>query len=178
MKKTLALIFLMGTFIGFAQNGSTGVKDQMFKINLLTPGIEYEIGLTSKTSVNLGLGTGFAITGGSDRDTEFGVYPIFNGSYRYYYNFDRRVRKNKRTDFNSANYFALTSSITSGDPIIGGLRINTDYSATVGPVWGFQRTYGSKLNINLELGVGYGFDNQDSFVTPIVGFSLGWVIGK
>ncbi|WP_299220087.1 hypothetical protein [uncultured Aquimarina sp.] len=69
MKKALAIIFMLGSFLGFAQNGSIGVKDQMFKVNLLTPGIEYEVGLTSKSSINLGLGTGFAITGGSDRDT-------------------------------------------------------------------------------------------------------------
>ncbi|WP_299220089.1 hypothetical protein [uncultured Aquimarina sp.] len=88
------------------------------------------------------------------------------------------MRKNKRTDFNSANYFALTSSITPGNPIIGDLDTDIDYATTIGPVWGLQRTYRSKLNINLELGLGYSFDNQDSFIVPIVGFSLGWVIGK
>ena len=178
MKKTLTIIFMLSIFISFAQNSSTGVKSQMFKVNLLTPGVEYEIGLTSKSSFNFGAETGFAIAGGSGRDTEFGFFPILEGSYRYYYNFDKRVRKNKRTDFNSANYLALASSIAFGDPILGDLEMSIDYQAAVGPVWGLQRTYNSKLNINLELGVGYAIDNQDSYVVPIIGFSLGWVIGK
>lgn len=178
MKKTLVIICMTFSMLGIAQNDATSVKGQMFKAKLFMPGIEYEIGLTQKTSLNLAIGTGLSVIGGSNRDTEFGVFPVFGGSYRYYYNFEKRASKNKKTSFNSGNYLALVSSFTSTEPIIGDIEANIDYSLAVGPVWGLQRTYNSKLNIDLQLGLGYAFDDQNNYITPIVGFSLGWVIGK
>ncbi|WP_228515143.1 hypothetical protein [Flavobacterium sp. MR2016-29] len=51
-------------------------------------------------------------------------------------------------------------------------------SFTIGPVWGIQRTYKRKLNIDLHLGAGVIIDQFETEFTPIANFSLGWVIGK
>jgi len=58
------------------------------------------------------------------------------------------------------------------------LRFVDDNIVTAGPVWGFQRTYWYKVNLGLELGVGIGhsFRTNNSFISPIIGFNLGWII--
>jgi hypothetical protein len=45
-------------------------------------------------------------------------------------------------------------------------------------VWGFQRTYKHKFNLDLNVGAGYGFSKNDSEFVPVLNFTLGWVIGK
>lgn len=179
MKKILLIILMINVFNTYAQtNVNTISTKNMFTANVIMPGIHYEIGLTSKTSIKLGLTTGFSWVYSSANGSEYGVFPSFEGAYRYYYNFERRKRKGKRTDNNSGNYIAISSYVTSGDPLIGDLESRLDYNGVVGPVWGVQRTYKSKLNWNLALGMGYGFNEENTYISPIVNFSIGWVFGK
>ena len=123
------------------------------------------------------LGTGFAYRN-FNGNSEYGIYSYIEAGYRYYYNLEKRKNKGKNISRNSGNYIALTSLLTNGDPIIGNLKTSIDYYGRVGPVWGFQRTYTSNLNLGLELGLGYGFDNLDEALSTIINFRLGWVLGK
>ncbi|PKV49857.1 hypothetical protein ATE84_1895 [Aquimarina sp. MAR_2010_214] len=178
MKKILISIFLLNTIVISAQNNSISVKDHMFKINILTsPGIEYEVGLGKNTTIDFRLGTGFAYVS-KNGNGEYGIFPSVEVAYRYYYNFERRIQKGKNTLKNSANYIALSTLFTHGDPVIGDIEVNIDYYAIIAPVWGFQRTYNSNFNWGLELGLGYGFNNEESFLRPVIGFRLGWVLGR
>lgn len=180
MKKILLVVLIISVFNSYAQTNNVntiGTKN-MFTANIIMPGLQYEIGLTSKTSIKLGLTTGFAWVYSRAKGSEYGVFPSFEGSYRYYYNFERRKGKGKRTDNNSGNFIAISSYVTSGDPLIGDLESRLDYNGVVGPVWGIQRTYKSKLNWNVELGMGYGFNEENTYISPIANFSIGWVFGK
>lgn len=178
MKKAITAIFLLSTIFLSAQNSTVGVEKQLFKVNLLlTPGLEYEVGVSKNSTLDFRLGTGLAYVKVND-DEDYGVFLNFEGAYRYYYNFEKRASKGKNTSGNSGNYVALTTFLASGDPIIGDLESDTDYIGQVGPVWGFQRTYNSGFNLGLELGLGYTFSESDSFVAPIVGFRLGWAFGR
>ncbi len=178
MKKTITAIFLFSAVLLSAQNNTNEVQKKMFKANLLlTPGLEYEIGVSKNATLDFRVGTGLAYVK-SNNEEDYGIFLTFEGAYRHYYNFERRARKGKNTSGNSANYIALTTFFANGDPIIGNLDVDVDYIGQVGPVWGFQRTYNSGFNLGLELGLGYTFDNDDSFVAPIVGFRLGWAFGK
>lgn len=179
MKKILLTILVINFFNGYAQT-STGTPNtkNMFTINVIMPGVQYEMAVTSKTSLSIGLSTGLAWVYSDIGGSEYGIFPSFQGAYRYYYNFEKRKQKGKRTDNNSGNYLALSSYLTSGDPLIGDIETSVDYNGAVGPVWGIQRTYKSKLNWNLELGVGYGFNDTNTYVAPIINFSIGWVFGE
>ncbi|MDY8138563.1 DUF3575 domain-containing protein [Aquimarina sp. 2201CG5-10] len=177
MKKVLTAIFFLTTIVVSAQYGDASVEDQLFKINLFTPGIEYEVGLNKNSTLDFRVGTGFAYVK-TNNEEDFGVFLTFEGAYRYYYNLEKRLSKNKNITKNSGNYVALTSFLAPGNPIIGDLDTDIDYIGVVGPVWGFQRTYNSNFNIGLELGLGYEFTNEDGNIAPIVGFRLSWVIGK
>ncbi len=179
MKKTITAIFLLGTIMVSAQNDTKKVEDHMFKANLLlTPGIEYEVGVSKNATLDFRLGTGLVYVQYNNDEEDYGIFLTLEGAYRHYYNFERRERKGKNTSGNSANYIAMTTFFAPGSPIIGDLDVDLDYVGQVGPVWGFQRTYNSGFNLGLELGVGYTFDNLDGYVTPIANFRLGWAFGK
>ena len=163
-----------------AQN-QTSVEDGILSLNLLTPGIEYEHGLTNKTTLNLRGGTGFAYLKSSAGNgfEGFGIYPIFNLQYRYYYNFEKRLNKGKVIRNNNGNYIALSGALQAGEPVIGNLKYNTDYFGLVGPVWGLQRYYGSGFKLDLNLGAGYGFNEfEGSYFSPIMGIRLGWLLSN
>ncbi|MBG6128616.1 hypothetical protein IWQ47_000694 [Aquimarina sp. EL_43] len=180
MKKIFLTILILGVFSSNAQTSANHAQgtQNMFTANIIMPGLRYEVGLTSKTSLSVGVGTGFAWVYSDANGSEYGVFPNFEGAYRYYYNFKRRKQKGKRIANNSGNYLALSSYLSIGDPLIGDLETRSDYNGVVGPVWGIQRTCESKLNWNLELGVGYGFNDKETYISPIASFSIGWTFGK
>ncbi|MDI9337197.1 MAG: hypothetical protein QM539_02095 [Alphaproteobacteria bacterium] len=88
-------------------------------------------------------------------DRKINLSPSFNLQYRNYYNFENRKNKNKRTNLNSANYFGPSLSIIysvfndENDQFQARQTIST-----AGFVWGLQRTYKKRLNLELNLGLG------------------------
>ena len=177
MKKLLLLAFGLFCFSLSAQKIAK-VEDNLLSINILTPGLEYEIGVSDASTVDLRAGTGFAYH--KNWYTEgFGIYPIFNLQYRYYYNLAKRLEKEKRIGHNSANYVALSGLVQSGKPVIGDLEYTADYFGVIGPVWGLQRYYGSGFKLDLNLGLGYGFNDHDSsYLSSLISIRLGWLLGK
>ena len=177
MQKLLLLSFCFFSFLSTNAQDQASVEDGIFSVNILTPGLEYEFGLTRSTTLDLRLGTGFAYRKSSFGEgyEGFGIYPIFNGQYRYYYNLEKRLEKDKNIANNSANYIALSGVVQFGKPIIGDLENNEDYFGVIGPVWGLQRYYNGGFKLDLNLGAGYGFNESgDSFFSPIIGIRLGW----
>ena len=177
MKKYfLPLLFLLFGFFSFAQNNSRFTESQ-FSATILLPGLEYETPVSDNSTASLRLGTGFGYASGMYRETEFGIFLNLGGQYRYFYNFQKRLEKEKNISNNTANYFGLHVAFSSSDPIIGNMESVADYSGLVGPVWGIQRVHDSGFKLNLFLGGGYGFnDLGESALSPIVGFSMGWII--
>jgi hypothetical protein len=154
------------------------VEKGLLSVNILTPGLEYELGTSSNTTLDLRVGSGLAYRKGMFEEG-FGIYPTFNLQYRYYYNLNKRMEKGKNISNNSANYIALSGSIQSGKPIIGDLEFNEGYFGAVGPVWGLQRYYGAGFKLDLNLGAGYSFNESGgSFFSPIIGLRLGWLLFK
>lgn len=71
------------------------LENGLFKINAFLPGVSYEFGVAKKTTINLDAIIGFALNGGSNRETSFGLYPGLGAELRNFVNMDRRIRKNK-----------------------------------------------------------------------------------
>lgn len=179
MKKFLPLFFIILSFNLFSQE-NPGVSTNQFSINFLMPGLELETRLSHISTLDLQLGTGFALVGGEAHGgTEFGVFPTFIAQYRNYYNLKKRLSQNRNIDNNSGNYIAFHSAGFGGKPIIGDLESTANYAVEVGPVWGLQRIYGGGFKLNLNLGVGYGFnDIGESAFGPLLGFQIGWLISN
>jgi len=186
MKNLITTVLLLVNVFSYGQDANDQqatrkVEKHLFKVNaLLFPSLEYEVGVGDQSTLlfRAGIG-GFGYTENSILGTSaYGVYSIVEADYRYYYNFSRRERKGKNTKNNSANYIALSTSFSPGKAIIGDLDRSSDYNVVVGPVWGFQRTYGKRFSIGLDLGLGYGFSNRSSSLAGLGNFRLGWIIGK
>ncbi|MCG9970173.1 hypothetical protein [Christiangramia crocea] len=176
MKYSLSVILIFFlSFTSISQNIST---NSQFSLNLLAPSVEYELSISDRSTIDMDLGVGFAYHKSNYTGEAYGFYPGFEGQYRYYYNFGKRSDKGNKTSENSANYFAATASITGGDPIIGDLRYASDYGVLVGPVWGLQRVYYSGFKLNFNLGLGLGFNETQTYFTPLFGLQLGWLVAQ
>lgn len=185
---TLALVLLVAFGTLAQENSDLHVKKHLGKVNLLSPGIEYEGALGDFTTIDLSGNIGFQIAVlefAGETDTEFFVRPNLELQLRQYYNFRKRDMKGKNTMNNSANFIALYSTYMfqpfnqPDNPFFetGSLFI-------VGPVWGINRTYQSGLALSLVLGAGYYNETyeidelNESYFSIIGNFKLGFAIGR
>ena len=184
MKKiTLILLFLTVTtqaqIRDFSEkgNGLINLERHQFTINLLGPGIRYELGLFKNVSASTSFTPAFA------RYQEgYTLGYAWHTRIRYYHNFQERLDINKNVVGNSANYIGPARSvfwepIQFTDNITDG---SSDYDfAFYGAVYGIQRTNRKGFNIYAEVGYGYfdgnGVDNGHGFM---VNFTFGWVATK
>ncbi|MBA4746836.1 MAG: hypothetical protein H2058_16445 [Muricauda sp.] len=152
------------------------LERHQFKLNLLSPGFTYELGIFKNQSISTNLGLATATY---EEGYVFGL--ASNNRYRYYHNFNRRERLDKNTSGNSGNYIAAAQAI-----FFSQLRISTDVKGPddfnlgfYGMVYGIQRTYEKGFNFNLEIGAGYykGDGVPDGY-GPLINFTFGWVATK
>ncbi len=150
------------------------VKDNLFRINILNPGLTFEKAVGRKET--LCLDANLSLTYTTSVATGIAKTPFVRLQFREYYNLNRRIAKNKNILNNSGNYIALNNSyyfktINDND------FIYIDDGFNIGTTWGMQRTYKSGLNINFNTGLGYNFSTRrKQFFHPIINFTIGWVI--
>jgi putative salt-induced outer membrane protein YdiY len=182
MKKNYLFLFLAVLFFNgvHAQDEAvTSVQKNQFKINMLFPGFVYEHGFSAKNTLysEIALGLGYAYNS-YHNDGNLYIVPLISEQFRHYYNLEKRAAKGKRTAFNSGNYLA-------GNAVYNFRSISTndeygDYvpSFTVAALWGLQRTYKGRFNLEFNIGPGVNFDKYDTEFVPVGNFTLGWVLGK
>lgn len=152
------------------------LERHQFKLNLLSPGFTYELGLFKNVSASGGLGLGYATY-----EEGYAVGLTLHTRVRYYHNFNNRIDKNKNVSGNSGNYIAAARSI-----FFSQVRLATNIEGPddfnlgfYGMVYGIQRTYEKGFNFNLELGAGYyQGDGVPNGYGPLLNFTFGWVATK
>lgn len=183
MKNLLVIVLLVSFSVSIYAQKSKNVEKNQFKINLINPGVEYEVGIGTNQTINLGLGLQFAASGGGG-EFYYAFLPAINGQYRYFYNMERRLDKGKRIDGNTGNYLAASATIFTSDVIIGNVESGSGAAGFIGPVYGIQRTYSKGFNYTMEFGLGLYFASDENFEAvetgfgPTVSFSIGWVLGQ
>lgn len=180
MKKNyflLLLLIISFTTIQAQEEAPVSVVRNQFKINMLLPGFVYEHGFDAKNTLysEASLGFGFSTNSNS---SNFTIFPNINEQFRHYYNLEKRATKGKRTARNSGNFLALNAIYN-----FESISTNDDYreavpSFTLGALWGVQRTYKGRFNLEFNIGPGVNFDKYDTEFVPVGNFTLGWVIGK
>jgi hypothetical protein len=184
MKKIFFLYALLLAFYGHSQvrglsekgSGLVNLERHQITLNLLNPGISYEIGLFRNITASGATGFGLA---SYQEGYAFG-YALHN-RVRYYHNLKRRVGLGKNVSGNSGNYVALSNTI-----FFSQLRVATNIEAPkdfnigfYGMLYGMQRTYEKGFNFNVELGAGYyKGDGVFSGYGPLLNFTFGWVPTK
>lgn len=157
-------------------SGLVNLEQHQVTLNLVNPGISYEIGLFRNVSASASTGFGLA---SYEEGYAFG-YALHN-RVRYYHNLSRRVDMGKNVSGNSGNYVALSNTI-----FFSQLRVATNIEGPkdfnigfYGMLYGVQRTYEKGFNFNAELGAGYYLgDGVPSGYGPLVNFTFGWVPTK
>ena len=184
MKKYLTAFVILACFTLSAQInglnekgwGIVNLERHQVTLNLVNPGISYEIGLFRNVSASGSTGFGLA---SYEEGYAFG-YALHN-RVRYYHNFNRRIAMDKNVSGNSGNYLALANTI-----FFSQLRVATDIEGPkdfnigfYGMLYGIQRTYEKGFNFNAELGAGYYLgDGVPSGYGPLLNFTFGWVPTK
>lgn len=173
------LFVIIGLFMFLKSYSQERTTQNLFSLNLLSPSAEIEIAISPISTLDLNAGFGFAYHNSSYSEESYGFYPGLEAQYRYYYNFEKRADKGRKTSENSANYVAGVASITSGKPIVGNLEYAEEFGGFVGPAWGLQRVYDSGFKLNMNLGLGLGYKNSEEIsLRPLFGLQLGWAIIK
>lgn len=185
-KNQLSLLFVLLVATSATSYGQTYEKGKtfdlinlerhQFKFDLLAPGLSYELGLFKNQSISTSLGLGMATY-----EEGYALGLAMNNRYRYYHNFNRRIRNDKNVSGNSGNYIAAAQAI-----FFSQVRLTTNISGPkdfnlgfYGLVYGIQRTYSNGFNFNAELGGGYyRGDGVPSGYGPLISFNFGWVATK
>lgn len=143
------------------------VEDELFKIDFLTPGFQYEKALSDNSTLQIGVYQAFA---GSFFDWDNLRYlnnwfsiayldieflPKIELAYRYYYNLSKRKSRCKNFTNNSAQYVSPKLMATYSSQ-----AWDNNNTASLGCVWGIQKN-GEPITFNFEIGIGCGIRNID-----------------
>lgn len=170
------ILFLSATAIQAQE--APQLQNNLFKINILSPGLTFEKGLNDTNSVNVDTNLSLGYSTRGSNNSNFVASPYIRSQFRHYYNLKKRDLKGKNTTGNSGNYIAANASYYF-KPFDQPNLVSVYDGVTLGATWGLQRTYKRGFNINLNTGVGYNFpSNQSSSVVPLINFTAGWVLFK
>ena len=178
MKTLLFSVILFSSSLSvFAQheNDETDPSTQtMLTIDLGFTGLQFGAELKTGKTHTVQLRTGFLPLAYSQPDyntgetaLSFAISGSVSAEYRYYYNFSKRLEKNKDIRNNGANYMGFIVLYSSKPFVKKTGLIDATAVFVAGPVWGFNRALGERFVFHLDLGPVYQseMDNNRSNIT-------------
>ena len=178
MLRLSLLAFLGLVQLTYAQFGKN-CELRQFKINLIHPGIEYEMALGVNSTLDIRVAYQTSLDPFTERPIEnYDFFPALTLQNRYYYNFGSRGRRGHQVYGNSANYIAPSVSVfESGSRVVEG-AIAEGVFATTGLVTGIQRSYNSGLSFSVDIGAAYYWGPFDEGIHPVFNLSIGWIVSE
>lgn len=167
----LTLVLHWGTH--FAQFGKN-CETRQFKINFISPGLEYEAGIGVNSTLSLKLAIQPALDPSlAEPYSDLNILPAVSLQYRLYHNFENRYRNGRFIYGNSGNYLAPAVALfTSSEDVT---RAEYGYA---GLVYGIQRSYGSGFNFSIDAGAAYHMGSFRGGIYPVVNISIGWIVSE
>jgi len=166
-------IFILISFISFANLYSQTSSDQLlnetkveksiygFQTGFLGAWLYNESRLSSKFALRSQVGFDFRIAGvghfefaGPNED----IYGILHLSIepRWYYNLDKRIKKDKTIGRNSGNFLSLyVLGNLDGVSFTNNDELRSIDQIKITPKWGIRRSLGKYLNYEAGIGLGY-----------------------
>lgn len=178
--KYSSLLFLLLLFVvkANAQFGKNCELRQM-KLNIINPGVEYEMALGMNTTFDIKAGLQVALDPLlPDLYEELAFLPVIVGQYRYYYNFEKRQRRKKQIYGNSANYIAPAAAIFFPGSRTIENKIVEGVFGYAGVVTGLQRSFDSGFNFSVDIGAAYYMGQFEGAIYPVANLSIGWILSE
>ncbi|MET3731329.1 hypothetical protein [Moheibacter stercoris] len=161
-------LFLLSLNV-FSQEKATDIFS--VKAGLIGAWIGYEKSLSENFTLSGEIGYEGGFFGGEAWKDNFSyvLTSTFSIDGKYYYNFDRRIEKDKNTIHNAANYIGLEMQYVPDFGTISGTdNVEVVPSLSVYSKYGLKRNLSNHINFEFALGPGYRWaDNGSS------GFTVG-----
>ncbi|PXY02347.1 hypothetical protein DF185_06780 [Marinifilum breve] len=162
-KNLLSLLFFLSITFSYAQEKNKPGTEKVLRVNFLNPGVEMEWPTGNYSTLSAELGIGY---GGGYPDLTYGgngfiyvISPFLDVQQKWFFNLNKRKRKNRVTDNNSGNFFSLRF-ITRGSSIAENVYRTSDTDFAIGPTWGIQRKFGKNFHLLFDIGPQYYFDTH------------------
>lgn len=164
MKKfSVVAIFALLTLFTFAQEQGINQTEKVWRINFLNPAVELELPTGDYSTFSTGVGIGY---GGGYPDLTYGgsgfiyiIAPFLDLQQKWFYNINKRVRKNRTIDNNSGNFISARL-LTRGNSIAENVSRTSNFDFAFGPTWGIQRKYGESFHLLFDIGPQYYIDTE------------------
>lgn len=161
MKSLLILFFLLSTLFTLGQEDFSTTT--VWRFNFVNPGAELEVPVTQNSTFSTNIGVGYngsypELTEGVNNGVVYIIAPFLDLQYKYFYNFKKRLAKNKSTNNNSGNFISWRM-VTRGPSITDNVFRTSDFDFAVGPTWGIQRSYGN-FHLLFDVGPQLYFDTE------------------
>jgi hypothetical protein len=173
----LVLAILFNFEIRAQDSNSELVSVYGSQIGLLGINVHREIPISKQFVFRPETGFGLNLNYGSSTDgLQFEYVPKLEVGGKWYYNLNHRVRKNKNTQDNAANFFALTITYYSDVFTISNHRSNFNSIVNFVPNWGIRRNLGNHMNYEFVLGYGnsYEFKTNNLGNGLFIDFKIGY----
>ncbi|HET8809434.1 MAG TPA: hypothetical protein VFM65_04125 [Flavobacteriaceae bacterium] len=152
----------MFSFFAQAQQNETKHTEKVWRLNFLNPGVELELSTGDNSTFSTGIGIGF---GGAYPDLSYAengftyvITPFLDIQEKWFYNFEKRLKKKKSIDNNSGNFVSVRL-LVRGNTIESNFSRTSDFDFAVGPTWGVQQKYGN-FHLLFDVGTIYYFDTE------------------
>lgn len=162
MNKLILVLGLLTSLNVFGQETEKNLQ-KVFRINLISPGLELELPVSGKSTVAVNPGMGVH---GSYLNLDYTasgityyISPFLDLSYKKIYNQQKRISKGKNIDYNSGNYWGFRLLTNFKEIKSHNIIRKDDLSFDFGPTWGIQRSYG-KMHLLFDIGPVYYFDSK------------------
>jgi hypothetical protein len=158
------------------EDQATDVERGIMKLNFLPFSLSYEFKVDRQMTMMVEPSFNF---NWSDNGL-FYFSPTVTFFYRYYYNFDKRNLKGKRTAKNSVNFVGAAMLFSFWNAAWSAQLSSDDYIRYfgAGPVWGIQRNYKKHFSLGINLGPIISYGNQGFRPDAIAYITLGFWLGK
>lgn len=182
MKKQLYLLFIFISLISLGQE-TTNELQNIFRANVLSPGLEMEVPLSNNSTfaANTGIGIQGSYNDLSYTGTGFIYFiaPFVDLSYKKFYNRDKRLTKGKNISSNSGNYWGAKLLTNLKEVESHNMIRKDDIDFAVGPTWGIQRAYGN-FHYLFDIGPVYYFDTKgnNGFFPIMLQLNIGFDLKK
>ena len=190
LKTLVTLSVCLVFFISKAQEPVKGVEKKITSVNTLYPGFgqEFKVSPTTTWGYNAGLNIFFEYSEsyyymlGTTQTKYFELVPTAEVYYRWYYRLLKRQQRLKKTINNSSGYLFSGARILS--PGIKFITENedgvTDFISAIYAGWGFRRTIGKNLMLDLSLRYEIQMENLDKvdFANVVPGLRLAYKINS